>query len=56
MDRGAWWATVQVMAKSRKRLRDSHCHFQNDMSDGFLLSTYEEIVTNSLMSKFFEMI
>ena len=26
MDRGAWWATVHVIAKSRIRLSDQHTH------------------------------
>ena len=27
MDRGAWWATVHAVAKSRARLSDEHFHF-----------------------------
>ena len=26
MDRGAWWATVSVVTKSRTQLSDSHTH------------------------------
>ena len=31
MDRGAWWATVHGVEKSRTRLRDEHTHTHTHM-------------------------
>ena len=34
MDRGAWWATVHGVIKSRTRLTDSHTHTHTHMKHG----------------------
>ena len=33
VERGAWWAAVHGIAKSRTRLRDQHFHFRLSMRD-----------------------
>ena len=43
MDRGAWWATVHVSAKSQTRLSDFNFTFLNDQC--------KEIVGNNRMGK-----
>ena len=43
MDRGAWWATVQGVAKSQTQLRDSHTHFNHKTARTQISTDNEQI-------------